>query len=152
LSGQACAIMARFEPFGNRRISGRGTMRALGYAWYIATNIFYVLVVVLVLTQLHERPESIIVPVLGLIYVRIHMLGVGLSSMTMISHRSLDLLHERVKKLIDPDYLRDPEVVADIEKKLTPDSGRLLINSIAMGLISLACLWKLFVALQAVNF
>jgi hypothetical protein len=118
----------------------------LGYAWRIATNVFYLAVVFYVLEQLHQRPETIIVPVLGLIYLRVHMIGIALGTGHMVVFRFLNDINDRLKLLIDPHYQRDTELAAEIEKTTTP-SGKDVVDYIFISLVSLLCLWKLFVSL-----
>lgn len=81
----------------------------LKWGWQIGENVFYVLLVWYVLSHLHGRPENIIVPVLGLIYVALRTTGMRLGQMTLQHALALDAIQQRLRVLSDADYRRDSD-------------------------------------------
>ena len=117
------------------------------WAWRIAANVFYLLVVWYVLDQLPGGPEKIIVPILGLIYVRIRSVGYG------NAHRGLQLalvlndIDSKLNRLLDPGYQRDLEELRENRRVMGSVQARSYVDLAGFGLISLLCLWYLFTAI-----
>ena len=116
-------------------------MRWLGYLWTVAVNCFYLLIIVAVFDKLYQRPEAVVVAILGLIYVTIRMIGIGLS---MGMARSL--LHLNKQLLCIRSLLNDPatdyeaEFMRELEKA---DRDHLLkrdINVAFLGITTFVCL------------
>jgi len=63
-------------------------MRWLGYLWCMVVNLFYLLLVFVVLFGLREPMEKTIISVLGIIYVTVRGIGItnGLALMTISAH------------------------------------------------------------------
>jgi hypothetical protein len=75
--GRSCRYI---EPSRRCASSGGGQsmMKALGYTWRVLVNLFYVAIVLYVFDKLHGRHETtILVAVLGLIYVAIRTIATG---------------------------------------------------------------------------
>jgi hypothetical protein len=140
-----------FETTGpHREFLNRSTRVAsnfLKWGWRIGENIFYVLVVWYVLSHLHARPENIIVPVLGLIYVALRTAGIRLGQMTLQHALALDGIEQRLRILSDANYRRDPDELKEIERMKARLTGDILIQSISLSVVSLICVWFLFDAL-----
>ena len=117
------------------------------WAWQVAQNIFYALVVWYVLTNLHGHPENVIVPVLGLIYVMLKTLGINLGQITLQNVLALDSIQQQLSQLHDASYHRGRDEVQEIERMKVRLTGNMLIESISMCVILLLCLWFLFNAL-----
>jgi hypothetical protein len=117
-----------------------------GYPWRIITNVIFLAIVLYILAQLHERPETVVVPILGLLYVRIHALGFGMAGIRKTFFQALDEVDERLKWFADASYMRDHAATAKIEK-VTAFDGKDAIDIIYLGIVSGACLWKLYTAL-----
>jgi hypothetical protein len=127
--------------------AGRIARTAARWTWGVATNIFYALVVWYVLSNLRGRPESIIVPVLGLIYVALRTGGVSLGQITLQQFLALDTIYEKLRSMSDARYTRNPserEAIEQIRFRLT---GDVIIEAVSLSIISLICLWFLFIAL-----
>jgi hypothetical protein len=129
-----------------REKSGAFPMVALGYAWRVLINMFYVVVVLYVFDKLHGRPEAIItVAVLGLIYVTIRSIaiwqGIGLTS--GLKAIESDLI--RLRELAHDEHARsrwdaskaESEVVSRVHNKL-------LIDGFFLSIVSIICLFVLF--------
>jgi hypothetical protein len=71
------------------------------WAWRVAENIFYALVVWYVLTHLRGPPENVVVPVLGLLYVTLRALGVNLGQITLQSALALDSIQQQLRAISD---------------------------------------------------
>jgi hypothetical protein len=119
---------------------------AFDYLWRIVSDVVYLAVVLYILSRLHERPETVIVPILGLIYVRVRILQVFTLGMSRVFFSSLDEVNERLKWFADASYMRDHDEAAKV-RKLTSFDGTSIVDFIYLGLVSLACLWKLYLAL-----
>lgn len=119
----------------------------LKWGWRIGENIFYVLVVWYVLSHLHARPENIIVPVLGLIYVALRTTGISLGQLTLQHALALDGIEQRLRVLSDANYRRNPGELKEIERMKTRLTGNILIQSISLSIVALICVWFLFDAL-----
>jgi hypothetical protein len=120
---------------------------ALGYAWRVTTQIFYFLVVWYVLEQLHDRLESVIIPVLGLLYVAVRSAALSVSWTTIHIGVALDEINERLKTLCNATYQREKEVSDEIQRRFKQTNFRLYIELGGQSLIGLLCLWKLFTEL-----
>lgn len=117
---------------------------ALGYGWRIATHIFYLVIILLVFSQLHGRPETVIVPILGLLYVAIRSFAAGQAWTMVALGQWLDQMDQRLRSLADPRYEPDPDERAEVRKQANKTRATLCIEFVALGPVSLLCLWKLF--------
>jgi|SRR6185437_30892 len=126
-------------------------MRALGYAWQIGTNILYFLGVWFVLDQFHQRPESVIVPILGMLYVAIRVSAIAQTFGYIAHSEALDMINERLKALADPTYRREQGQIDDNAKVVGTVRTKLYIAGGLQSLIGLLCVWKFFVGLSSVN-
>jgi hypothetical protein len=119
----------------------------LKWSCRIGENVLYVLLVWYVLSHLHGRPENIIVPVLGLIYVALRTTEISLGQMTLQHALALDAIQQRLQVMSDANYRRDPDEFKEIERMKARLTGHILIESISISVVSLICLWFLFNAL-----
>jgi hypothetical protein len=125
----------------SREKSRASPMVALGYAWRILTNIFYIAVVLYVFDQLHGHSEAIImVAVLGLIYVTIRSIaisqGIGLTSES-------DLI--RLRELARDEHARERWDASKAESEvLNRARNKLLIDGFFLSIVSIICLVVLF--------
>src|SRR5271169_835997 len=117
------------------------------WAWRIAANVFYLLVVWYVLDQLRGGPEKITVPVLGVIYVTIRTIGYGNAYFSMKLALVLDDMNNKLNRLIDPGYQRDSEELKEARRIMEANQARSYVDLASLGLISLMCLWYLFNAI-----
>jgi hypothetical protein len=117
------------------------------WAWRVAENIFYALVVWYVLTHLHGHPENVVVPVLGLMYVMLRTIGVNLGQITLQSALALDSIQQQLRAISDASYHRDRDEIQEIERMKVRLTGDMLIESVSICVIFLLCLWYLFNAL-----
>jgi hypothetical protein len=122
-------------------------LTVLTWAWRVSANLVYLLVVGYVLGQLHGRPETVIVPILGLIYVTIRVLAIGLGLTFMQLGISLDDLRSELRTGFNPQYQRDLEELEEIRRAAASSRARLYLDDVFLGLISLLCLFQLFSAL-----
>src|SRR5262249_53138117 len=122
----------------------------LRYLWTVLINCFYLFIVLFVLNKLNQRPEAIVVAVLGLSYVamRSHAIGQMVSNVTAFVQ-----LHEQffyIRKLLDDTHL--DAVYADFKKQCEAAEpaayGRIYIECFFLFLISLSCLLVLFTSLS----
>jgi hypothetical protein len=117
------------------------------WAWRVAENIFYVLVVWYVLSHLRGHPENVIVPVLGLIYVMLRTLGINLGQITLQNALVLDSVQQQLRAISDVHYQRDRYEIREIERMKVRLTGDMLIESLSICIIFLLCIWYLFSAL-----
>ncbi len=125
-------------------------MAALGYAWKIGVNIFYVAVVVAVLSFVAGRPETIILPILGVLYVTIRLIGMGIAHSVYVLAASLDRIERRLNAQDVEDFReQESEFSEERTNRLNKLSWDMAIDGTGLGIITLVCLWKFFVAIDA---
>lgn len=114
----------------------------------IAVNLFYLVVVWLVLDQFDQRPEAVILPVLGMLYVEIRriQLGMGVNfsliGMTLGDIRTHLNLPTEIISGIDM-----AKVFATLREDQPRMWARFFIDAFFLTAIFLLCLWKFFTAL-----
>jgi hypothetical protein len=136
-------------PHSSRLASLRGLkwgveMRWFGYAWLILFNTFCIVVVLAVFAKLFERPDVILVAILGLIYIAIEVRGaaqnVGITEGLMQLRKQV----LEVRRLLnDVNFGSEAETIWQTEKAISDVMPRYYINQFFRGLISLICLFVL---------
>ena len=117
------------------------------WVFFIFISLFKILVVLYVFGQLHGRPETVIVPILGLIYCSLS------SGFIYKDFRDVNLLlvlrdlDTQVKTIGDPHYNRDQGEYETLEKKVQFGQRLGYLNAIVDGIIGIICLLELFSAL-----
>jgi len=118
--------------------------RFLGYSWSVALNLFYLLVVVIVLIDIKDASERAILSALGLIYVLIRSVAISQSiayaNIIAAFEARLDQIQYRVDGTFEmPDH-REARAALDHQHV------KLYIDALFLGLVSIACLWSFFTA------
>jgi hypothetical protein len=124
-------------------------MRWLGYAWTVAVNCFYLVIIGWVFTKLGNRHEEVItVAVLGLIYVAIRTISMyqfaATFEMFMQTRKQLLQLQQFVR---DPSYARNQQEWDEAEKLKQKSLVKFYINGFFLWLIGMFCLFALFATL-----
>jgi hypothetical protein len=129
--------------------SGASWMGSLGYTWRVLLNVFYVAVVLFVFDKLQGRSEVIItVAILGLIYVTIRSIaisqGMGLANALKVIES--DLI--RLRELVRDEHASDRWEASNADSKaLSRERYKLFIDGLSLSVVSIICLWVLFVSL-----
>jgi hypothetical protein len=122
----------------------------LRYAWTVAVNCFYLFVIVWVFDKLDGHRElSITIAVLGLIYVTIRNIGMGLAAgiFESLSRTQRQLL--QVQQFVrDPNYDTNQKRLDEEEELKKTTVVKMYINSFFLWLIGLVCLLVLFATLS----
>jgi hypothetical protein len=150
--GRSAASPAQQHPYRAPNISTRNSgnlrcwpgMRWFGYAWLILFNTFCIVVVLAVFAKLFERPDVILVAILGLIYIAIEMRGVAQN--VGITEGLMQLRKQvlEVRRLLnDANFGSEAENIWQTEKAISDVMPRYYINQFFRGLISLICLFVL---------
>jgi hypothetical protein len=121
-------------------------MIALGYAWQIGANLLYLAVVWYVLERFDQRPESVIVPILGMLYVTIRYVGLGVYSGVVALAVALDDVQKRLQAPDPSAYVPDEETVK-ARRRMDHQQIKAYLESIFIAIISLLCVWKFFTAM-----
>jgi hypothetical protein len=148
--GRSAASPAQQHPYRAPNISTRNSgnlrcwpgMRWFGYAWLILFNTFCIVVVLAVFAKLFERPDVILVAILGLIYIAIEMRGVAQN--VGITEGLMQLRKQvlEVRRLLnDANFGSEAENIWQTEKAISDVMPRYYINQFFRGLISLICLF-----------
>jgi hypothetical protein len=127
---------------------GGTVITVLGWLWLVATNVFYVIVVLYVFSALSNKTEHILVSILGLIYVG--MRGQALASNITLSKLALGLDDEftRIRTLLhDESVSAHSEEIAAVREKAERNYLKIGVNSIFLSIIGLICLLSLFMNL-----
>lgn len=119
-------------------------MRVVAYTWRIAVNIFYVIVVIVVLMDIKNPSEKAIVSVLGLIYVLIRSQAIlqAISDSTVMAAigERLDQIYYHIDHSFEmPDAKAAKAAIETAHIKL-------YIDGVFLSFISIACLWAFFTA------
>jgi hypothetical protein len=135
-SGQGSMAESVFDPVAE----GEGEMIALGYIWKVVVNIVILFIVAWALDKLNGRTETLIVAVLGMIYVT--RTTQGFQGLAMVE---LALLHQEqidaIRTWIDGTYQPDR---ADELKFFKRVRAKFYIDCIFLALISLLCMLVFF--------
>ncbi len=130
---------------------GEAVRKALGYLWLIASNIFSIFVTIYVLDRLHDRSLTIIVSVLGLIYVAIrsHSIVSGMISANVFLGlvKGFVAVEAQLKgeqpDLIEETIRTDPKII-QMDAQMQNVHIRAAIGGASLSIISLICLYYLF--------
>jgi hypothetical protein len=123
-----------------------GVWSILKWTWRVARNLLYLALVWYVLSQLRGRPETVIVPILGLLYVGIRVVGIGVAYGLLQQGRGLAVLEAQVRGITNPNY-RQHELNDLLEKQSLPLYADIFLESTFLTLISLLCAVYLFTAI-----
>jgi hypothetical protein len=122
----------------------------VGYAWQIGVNLLYLAIIVFVLDRTRQLDPklTIVVAILGLIYVAIQWQGMSqamsFAPAILGISKSLDELKGPGGKRIDT-----PEGYANAEKQLKRYRVKYYIQSLFISLTSLICLYAIYMSLPA---
>jgi hypothetical protein len=123
-------------------------MKWLGYAWSVVANVFYVLVVVYIFSRINDQKLTVIVAVLGLIYVAIRSVAIGQAltffPLLVAANKSLDELRA-VSGLPQQHQKAEYQAAAS---KIKKESVKLHIDGLFLGVIGLICFGSLWSALN----
>ncbi len=120
-------------------------MRWLGYLFDVAINCLYMAIILAVFDQIHHRPEAVIVAILGLLYVTIRMIGIGLS----LHQQQIALLvtkhFVRIRTLLgDPEAESEAAHLLEYRKAAEKKWPSTYINFTFLGITSIICLLTLW--------
>jgi hypothetical protein len=122
------------------------TMVAIGYAWRVLINVFYVGVVLYVFDKLQGRSEAIItVAVLGLIYVTIRStaIGQGIGLTSGLKVIEADVI--RLRELAHDEHARSRWNASKTESVvINRERNKLFIDGFFLSIVSIICLVVLF--------
>jgi hypothetical protein len=114
------------------------------YIWRVLVGLVTVWVVLYVFGKLHERLETIVVALAGILYVT--LIGAWAYLVWMQSQSSLSLL--RAVSIAGADTADERLEISrnfdEQESALVHVAPKLLINTAFNGLVLLICLWRLF--------
>jgi len=124
--------------------------KALGYTWRVLVNLFYVAIVLYVFDKLHGRHETtILVAVLGLIYVAIRTIATGqfhaLFEIIKVLNRDLIRLRELLHDQSVEGHKLEFEEQAQVADRVI---HKLYIDGFFLGIVGLICLIVLFTELS----
>jgi hypothetical protein len=119
----------------------------LSYGWYVATRLFYLAVIYYVFDHLYERFEKIVVAILGVLYVSQRTIAVSQGDLFTRVGIELDNIQEKVKEIAEPGYYRRTAETSEIMKMVSTQQTKLAVESVFLGIVSLLCLYELFVAI-----
>ena len=124
---------------------------ALWYVRQIAVNVFYLAVVWLVLDQFNQRPEAVIMPVLGILYATIRGVGLGLGVLIAKAVQDLEDIRIALKDINSRVGQSESSVLPPVATELGGAyewlKSRYLIETLFLCAICFLCLWKFLAAL-----
>jgi hypothetical protein len=123
------------------------TWAILKWIWLVGANIFYLIVISYVFGQLRGRPETIIVPILGLIYVLIRSFWISFALTVLEFGSAIDGLQAQTRRLAEPSYEPDQTDLEETKKKAASIRAKLYVVSAFLAIVSLLCLLQLFTSL-----
>lgn len=118
--------------------------KILSYTWLIVSNCFYLLIVLYVFSRLSDRSETIIVAVLGLLYVTIRSIAMTQWIDLTTRFRSLMMEIEAIKSATIAGYETNNDEWEEAEKIVASRQIKIFVVSAFLFLISLVCLWRIF--------
>ena len=123
-------------------------MKIVGYSWRVITNLFYLVVVMYALNELHGRTEILIISTLGLIYVTIRSIAWGQFLAMLGTNSALQVQLDAIQGRVDGNFV--PTMPADeIEALQSTWRVKWIIDSIFLAIISLVCILTFFTGLRA---
>jgi hypothetical protein len=119
-------------------------MIAIGYIWKVAVNLVILCIVAWALDKLHDRTETLIVAVLGMIYVTIRTTQgfQGLAMMDIALHHQGQM--DAIRTWIDGTYQPDRSEEFALFKRVR---AKFYIDGCFLALISLLCILVFFARL-----
>jgi hypothetical protein len=119
-------------------------MIAIGYIWKVALDIVILCIVAWALDKLHDRTETLIVAVLGMIYVTIRTTQgfQGIAMMELAFHQQDQL--DAIRTWIDGTYQPDRSEELTLFKRVR---AKFYIDVFFLALISLLCILVFFTRL-----
>lgn len=125
-------------------------MHWFSYLWRVVVNCFYLAVVVYVLDRLTNKPEAIVVAVLGLMYVTMRNVAIGqyLLQVGWFAHMNKQLRHVR-KLLHDPHHEQNEQEWLEAERTVPQQNVKLYIDLGFLWLVGIFCLLVLFTSLPS---
>jgi hypothetical protein len=116
----------------------------IAYAWRVVSNVIQVIVVFYVFAHLNDRLETIVVSILGLIYVTIRSIAFG--QWYVLANFGIGMERDFVfiRKLVGDDVAAREELLADAQKGFERLYLKFAIDGVALAIISLTCLIQLF--------
>jgi hypothetical protein len=124
-----------------------GSGIVIKWASFIFIGFFKILVVLYVFGQLRGRPETVIVPILGLIYCSLSSGFIYRSFQDLNLILVLNDLYTQVKTIGDPNYSWSHGEYEALEKKVQFGKRLWYLNAVVDGIIGVICLLELFSAL-----
>jgi hypothetical protein len=125
----------------------KGRAIVIKWVFFIFIGFFKILVVLYVIGQLRGRPETVIIPILGLIYCSLSSGFMFRNFQDMNLSLVLNDLYTQVKTIGDPDYSQDRGEYEALETKIQFGQKLGYLNAVVDGVIGIACLLELFSAL-----
>jgi hypothetical protein len=119
-------------------------MRWLSYVWKVLENLFYILVVVVVLLNIREPQQKEIMAVLGLIYTTIRSIASGQALSVISMVHVLDKKIDHIQYQVDPAFKKPDYQVTDDALSLA--KVKIYIDMSGLSIISLICLFAFFTA------
>jgi hypothetical protein len=125
-------------------------MKALGYAWRVLVNLFYVAIVLYVFEKLHGRHETtILVAVLGLIYVTIRSIAIGQAHGAAVLAKGLTVELMRIRELLRDETIEGRRLAFKDDVEVADRMiNKAYIDGFFLAIVSLICLLMLFVELS----
>jgi hypothetical protein len=117
------------------------------FAWRVISNLLQILIVLYVFSRLSARFEIIIVAILGLIYVTIRGVAFGIWYMLVNIAYGANNDFIFIRKHIGDDVTEREEEAKTAHGQATQTFYKNAIDGVALSIISLICLYQLFVVL-----
>lgn len=121
----------------------------LRLGWAIILQIFYLIIVFVVFTQLHERLETLMFALFGLLYTAMRGSILHQNVTTLNLWKGLGGNLEGLKSAVIPGYVFDHATMERVDQALTKGYAFVAIESIGLSLVSFFCLYQIFITLSA---
>ena len=116
----------------------------LAYLWRIAMNLIMLAIVVGILSRVHDRFETIVVAILGLLYVTIRTIAFGQALMFTQLAIGIDSDFSRIRRLLGDESVDEHQKeVTELKANFDRRMGRAYVDIFFLAIISLICLYQL---------
>jgi len=124
-------------------MNGMDTWAVVQLIWQVVTKILAAVLVWYVLSHLHSGSESVIVPILGMIYTILRQQAISLAKGMILFTLMIDNIQQQLSALSDKDYCRTRASQQEVEQMKSRSNYQTVIEELGVSAIFLICLWYL---------
>lgn len=116
--------------------------------WRTLVQLFYIVVVILILSSLHGRLELLVVSLFGLVYTLTRSIAIGQMMSFSAFCAALQKELNTLRAAVDQEYFHDPSTDAEAHERIRETNKKFWFELGGIGIIAPICLIGVFVSLS----